>query len=132
MDRSDFIRISSVLTAGSTVLTSCGKTMRQTVSQTVQDDQMVIGEERRLKSVCTGCDSGCGLEVRWIDGRAVKLEGLPGHPVNNGRLCARGQAELQLLYNPDRIRSPRYQGREISWDEALGVLAERIRGVKPA
>ncbi len=127
MDRRDFIKISSVLTAGSTVLTSCGKALRQALPQVVPEDQLVIGEERRLKSVCTGCGGGCGVEVRWVDGRAVKLEGLAGHPVNNGRLCARGQAELQALYNPDRVRTPLYQGQEIPWDKALDLLAEKLR-----
>ena len=107
MDRRDFIKISSVLTAGSTMLTSCGKGMRQTMPVLVPEDQLVLGEEKWVKSVCGGCGAACGLEVRLVDGRAVKLEGLAGHPINAGRLCARGQAELQALYNPDRIEAPR-------------------------
>jgi anaerobic selenocysteine-containing dehydrogenase len=131
MDRRDFIKISSVLTAGSTVLTSCGKTMRQTIAQTIPDDQMVIGEERRVASVCNGCGASCGLEVRWVDGRAIKLEGAADHPVNRGRLCARGQAELQFLYNPDRIRSPLANHQEVEWEKALGILAEKLKATDP-
>ncbi len=131
MDRRDFIKISSVLTAGSTVLTSCGKTMRQTVAQTIPDDQMVIGEERRVAGVCHGCGAGCGLEVRWVDGRAIKLEGAPDHPVNRGRLCARGQAELQFLYNPDRLRGPLHNQQPAEWDQALVLLAEKLKSSDP-
>ena len=127
MDRRDFIKISSVLTAGSTMLTSCGKGMRQTMPVLVPEDQLVLGEEKWVKSVCSGCGAACGLEVRLVDGRAVKLEGLADHPINAGRLCARGQAELQTLYNPDRIRAPRRGQQEVDWEAALGAAAEKVR-----
>ncbi len=127
MDRRNFIKISSILTAGSTLLTSCGKGMRQAMPVMVPEDQRVLGEEKWVKSVCSGCDAACGLQVRLVDGRAVKLEGLPGHPVNAGRLCARGQAELQALYNPDRVQAPRRGGQEISWEQALDLAAEKLR-----
>jgi anaerobic selenocysteine-containing dehydrogenase len=131
MDRRDFIKVSSILTAGSTVLTSCGKTMRQTIAQTIPDDQMVIGEERRVASVCNGCGAGCGLEVRWVDGRAIKLEGAADHPVNRGRLCARGQSELQVLYNPDRVKGPLENQQPVEWERALSVLAEKLKSTDP-
>ena len=127
MDRRDFIKISSVLTAGSTMLTSCGKGMRQAMPVLVPEDQRVLGEEKWVKSVCGGCGAACGVEVRLVDGRAVKMEGLAAHPVNAGRLCARGQAELQALYNPDRIQAPRRGGQPISWERALEVAAEKLR-----
>ncbi len=127
MDRRDFIKISSVLTAGSTMLTSCGKGMRQTMPVLVPEDQLVLGEEKWVKSVCGGCGAACGMEVRLVDGRAVKLEGLADHPINAGRLCARGQAELQALYNPDRIQAPRRGGQEAAWEEALEAVAETLR-----
>src|SRR5512141_251036 len=64
------------------------------------------GEERWVLSTCTLCEAGCGIKVRVVEGRAVKIEGNPEHPVNRGGLCSRGQAALQLLYAPDRVRSP--------------------------
>ena len=127
MDRRDFVKISSLLTAGSTILTSCGKGLRETMPVLVPEDQLVLGEEKWVKSVCGGCGAACGLEVRLVDGRAVKLEGLAAHPINAGRLCARGQAELQALYNPDRIRAPRRGTQEADWEEALEAAAETLR-----
>src|SRR5258708_1095384 len=131
MERRDFIKISSILTVGSTVLTSCGKNMRQTVASTIPDNQMVIGEERRLRGVCTACGAESGGEVRWADGRAVKLEGAADHPVNRGRLCARGQSELQFLYNPDRVKSPLQGKVEIKWDQALDAVAAKLKSTDP-
>ena len=127
MQRRDFIKISSVLTAGSTILTSCGKGMREAMPVMVPEDQLVLGEEKWVKSVCGGCGAACGVEVRLVDGRAVKLEGQAAHPINAGRLCARGQAELQALYNPDRIQAPRRGGQEAAWEEALEAVAETLR-----
>ncbi len=129
MDRRDFVKISSVLTAGSTLLTSCGKGLRQTMPLMLPEGQQVLGEEKWVKSVCGGCPGACGVEVRLVDGRAVKMEGLRTHPVNAGRLCARGQAEPQALYNPDRIQAPRRRGQNqpISWEQALEAAAEKLR-----
>ncbi|MGO8264190.1 hypothetical protein ACC763_39320, partial [Rhizobium ruizarguesonis] len=71
-------------------------------------------------SSCTECASGCGLHVRTREGRAVKLEGNPEHPINQGKLCSRGQAALQGLYNPGRLKGPMARAangkfQEITW-----------------
>lgn len=89
------------------------------------------GEERRIASTCGQCPAGCGITVRVHEGRAIKIEGTRGHPINGGGLGPKGQAGLQLLYHPDRIRGPlrrdgaRGSGRwiQISWDEAIDRLA---------
>ena len=89
-------------------------------------------------TVCNQCSAGCGISVRTREGRAKKIEGNPVHPVNQGRLCARGQSGLNALYNPDRIRSPlkrvgdRGDGsfEAISWDEALTQIAGRLGRLK--
>ena len=77
------------------------------------------------------CSAGCGVWVRTREGRAVKLEGNPFHPVTQGGLCTQGQASLQGLYNPDRFTGPmlRENGalRQITWDEAEAMLTQRLR-----
>ncbi|MER3404102.1 MAG: 4Fe-4S ferredoxin, partial [Chloroflexota bacterium] len=77
---------------------------------------------------------GAGVIARVIDGRVRKLEGNPLHPLNQGKLCARGQAEVQALYHPDRIPAPllrtgeRGSGnfRPVDWETALVQLSERL------
>jgi len=96
------------------------------------------GEECWVLSICGLCDASCGIKVRVVEGRAVKIEGNPQHPVNRGGLCSRGQAALQALYHPARVRSPlrRMGGRgdgqwkPISWDEALGELVAKLNRVR--
>jgi len=84
------------------------------------------------------CPAGCGIIVRTREHKANKIEGNPVHPVNRGALCARGQAGLEVLYNPDRIKGPmkrvgeRGEGKweEISWEEAIKTLADKLRDLK--
>ena len=71
-----------------------------------QPDGLMDGVPQYFATVCQMCPAGCGLLVRTIGGRALKIEGNPAHPVSQGASCARGQAALQHLYNPDRLRQP--------------------------
>ncbi len=83
------------------------------------------GPERFALSVCALCPGGCGVRVRKIGERAVKLEGNPLHPVNAGRLCPKGQAGLQGLYHPDRVPGPLREGRDLA---ALSAPSKGRRG----
>jgi anaerobic selenocysteine-containing dehydrogenase len=96
------------------------------------------GEATYENSTCSLCPGGCGISVRKIDNRAVKIEGQPGHPVNDGGICILGLSGLQLLYGPTRIKSPmkrageRGEGKwqKISWDEATQILADKLTDIR--
>ncbi len=91
-------------------------------------------QEERLASACLLCPSRCGIRGRVVDGRLVRIDGNPLHPLSRGGLCPRGAAGVQLQYFPDRVTAPlvcigpRGSGswRRISWDAAVGTLAERL------
>jgi len=97
-------------------------------------------DEQWIKTTCALCPSGCGLEVRVVNGRAVKVEGNPLHPLNQGVCCLKGQASLEMLYSPERLRHPRIQTgergsgdwREASWDEALDLVAGKLAALRSA
>lgn len=93
------------------------------------------GKFTKVRSHCTLCQGACGIEVRKVDERAVKIEGRTDHPVNPGGLCPLGMGGLQLLYNENiRCKSPLKrvgskgsgQFEPISWKEALSILSHRI------
>lgn len=84
----------------------------------------MVGESTWFATTCRECPAGCGMIVRNREGRAVKCEGNPLHPLNQGRLCALGQASLQGLYDPDRVQAPQRReanGKltEVGWPVAL-------------
>ena len=88
-------------------------------------------------STCGQCPAGCGIRLRLIDGIPVRILGNPIAPVNSGFTCPMGEAGLELLYHPDRIRQPmRRKGKKgesswepISWEEALGPISQGLQGL---
>ena len=78
-------------------------------------------------STCTECEAGCGLMVTVRENRAQKAEGNPLHPINQGALCARGQASMQTLYNPNRTAKPSLNGKTISWEEGQKLFNEKLQ-----
>jgi len=85
-------------------------------------------------STCAACEAGCGIKARLVGGRVIGIVGNEESPVSRGGLCARGFAGIQSLYNPDRLSGPLLKNPEsgtgewkkLSWDEALGVLTEKL------
>lgn len=79
------------------------------------------------------CPAGCGILARNRDARVVKLEGNPHHPVNRGALCARGQAALQGLYDPDRFRGPIYREKglvhHLGWQVGFSKVGEELQRI---
>ena len=94
----------------------------------------VDGEVTYESSVCSLCPGSCGLSVRKIDDRPVKIEGLAGHPVNGGGACLHGISGLQYLYDPARVKTPLKKNgdkfEEISWDDAIALVAGKLADIR--
>jgi anaerobic selenocysteine-containing dehydrogenase len=154
MDRRSFIKLTAV-SGTSAALASCGNPENQLI-RFVPDEDIVPGIALFKPGVCPLCAAGCGLTVRVMDAdadvvrdgqsgvvrilAAKKLEGNGEHPVNQGGLCVRGQAAIQVTYHPDRITQPlkragdRGDGRydAVSWDDAIGELVTRLDALEEA
>jgi len=135
LDRRRFLKVLGVTGAGAAALSSCGigpEPTERLIPYLIQPEDQIPGTATYYATTCRECAAGCGVRVRVREGRAVKLEGNPDSPINRGRLCARGQAALQGLYNPDRIAHPMVRNasgkfEEIDWDGALQRLAAKVR-----
>jgi molybdopterin-containing oxidoreductase family iron-sulfur binding subunit len=131
--RRDFLKI--VGSVGSATLMSCSlDETRRLIPYVIPPRDILPGKATWYATTCRECPAGCGMWAKNMDGRAIKVEGNPIHPVNQGSLCARGQASLQGLYNPDRIREPlmRHNGggfNAVSWEEAERTLGERLKRI---
>ena len=107
------------------------------ISYVIPPEDVIPGVATWYTSVCGECPAGCGTLVRTREGRAVKVEGNPEHPLNRGSLCIRGQSSLQGLYNPDRVGGPRARRttnesagqsvlEPVEWEPAQQQLVDRI------
>src|SRR5215471_2783718 len=152
MERRDFLKV-SVLTGATAALSGCEKPAH-TLVRFIPEEDLIPSVATWKPSLCTLCPAGCGLLVRVMEGEAEvvrhgktgilqmgvakKLEGNPQHPVNHGALCPRGQAGLQIVYHPDRLRNPlkrtgpRGSGQyeEIGWEEAIQELVSRTQALR--
>jgi anaerobic selenocysteine-containing dehydrogenase len=90
--------------------------------------------EKTIKTYCGICESTCGMQVTVRDNRVEKVAGLKEHPRSKGYLCVKGAVAKDILYAPDRLKSPMKKEngdwKEISWDEALELIAHKLTGVK--
>lgn len=107
----------------------------------VPPEDVIPGVATWYATVCGECPAGCGMLVRTREGRAVKVEGNPEHPINRGSLCIRGQASLQGLYNPDRIAGPLRRRttnaaagqsvlEPVDWEQAQQQLVDQLQAVR--
>jgi anaerobic selenocysteine-containing dehydrogenase/Fe-S-cluster-containing dehydrogenase component len=108
----------------------CGsESEKKLLSLVSAPDDLVTGKAAWYASVCRECPAGCGILVKNREGRAIKIEGNPLHPVNKGKLCMRGQAALQNVYHPDRLSKPQMKEgpgwRSIGFAEAERVFREK-------
>lgn len=120
--------------AGAALLGGCSeKAARYLIPYVIPPDDSVPGLSRYYRTVCRECPASCGATVRTREGRAIKLEGNPDHPASRGALCARGQAAIEGLYDPDRLGRPLLSSRsngtqeEVGWDQAERELAARLQ-----
>ena len=128
--RREFLKVVGATGAAATAVGCSSEHVEKLIPYFVSPDETVPGVSTYYATTCRECSAACGVIAETRDGRAIKLEGNPDHPLNKGALCARGQAALQGLYNPDRYRTPmiRRAGRleKATWDEALKLFGEKL------
>ena len=90
-----------------------------------------------IPSLCQLCPARCGI-IGYLEGdQLVKIGGNPKHPNNLGKLCSRGLAGVNMIYDPDRITSPmmrrgergKGQWEKISWEKAYSEIAARLKTI---
>jgi anaerobic selenocysteine-containing dehydrogenase len=154
MDRRHFIKLTAI-TGTTAALTACGNPENQII-RFIPEEDLVPGVATWKPSICPLCSAGCGVIARVIEGDAEvfrngqagvmrmglvkKLEGNPEDAISQGKICARGQAAVQVTYHPDRLDKPRKrtgergsgQYADISWDEAIKELTAKLNELAAA
>jgi len=95
---------------------------------------LFMGDRKEILTDCTLCYHSCGCRVTIEDGRAIGVEGLESHPINHGKLCLKGEACLDNIYSPERLKYPMKRTdsgfERISWDQALDEIASKLNHLK--
>lgn len=128
MDRRTFLKIAGM--GSLSFAAGCTSEPEKSLFSLVEaPDDMVTGQATWYASTCRECPAGCGTLAKNREGRVVKLEGNPLHPINRGRLCMRGHAALQVVYNPGRLQTPLLKEKggwkPISFSRAVALVSER-------
>jgi len=135
LTRREFLKVGGATAAGLAAVPIISDRAGATVEIT---DASTTPQERYdtvVNTVCQYCAVGCGMKVYVRDGKVVHVEGDSENPINNGSLCSKGSATIQLIYNDLRIKHPMKrigngQWQEISWDEAINTTADKLAEVK--
>ena len=101
--------------------------MFKAIPHLIAPEEVVPGKALWYATTCGACGAGCGALVKVREGRPIKLEGNPSHPLSQGGLCALGQASVLELYDSRRLKGPLLKGAPSSWSEADSAVAAALR-----
>lgn len=137
VSRREFIQITGATAAGLAV-SGLGLDLKPVKSHA---QMLKTKYAKETTTICCYCAVGCGAIVHTGKsgaGKIINIEGDPDHPINEGSLCAKGAALSQLVNNENRITTPLYrkpystQWMEVSWEQALLMIAKRIKKSRDA
>nr|WP_320191995.1 molybdopterin-dependent oxidoreductase [uncultured Desulfobacter sp.] len=94
-----------------------------------------MNDIKKIITTCTrDCPNTCGLEATVEDGRLIRLVGSKTHPLTRGLTCHKASKYINRVYSKERITTPMTRGRsgwrKISWNEALDVIAEKMKIIR--
>ena len=128
--RRDFLKAAG-FTAALAAGTGCARApVQKALPLLNQPETIVPGRSLYYASTCGGCSAGCGALVKVRDGRPIKLEGNPQHPLSRGGLCATGQASILGLYDSHRLHRPLRRGAESDWQTVDGEITARLNEIE--
>ncbi|HXI23211.1 MAG TPA: hypothetical protein VNG71_04985, partial [Pyrinomonadaceae bacterium] len=111
-------------------MSGCRAPQQKIVPYLKQPVEFTPGVASWFSSGCGGCSRACGTLVKVRDGRPIKLEGNPDHPLSQGGLCALAHGMVFGLYDPDRLRQPLIASQAATWNEIDQKVIERLESIK--
>jgi anaerobic selenocysteine-containing dehydrogenase len=132
LTRRTFLGTAAGVLGGGLVEGCKSKLPRYLVPYAAPPDDVTPGLARFYRTTCRACPAACGLTARVREGRAVKLEGNPDHPLSQGGVCPVGQAGIESLYAPGRLATPWAAGQASGWEPSEKALADGLKAALDA
>ncbi|HVO72580.1 MAG TPA: TAT-variant-translocated molybdopterin oxidoreductase [Ignavibacteriaceae bacterium] len=93
---------------------------KEIVPYVKRPEEVLPGKPTYYASTCNACSNGCGILIKTREGRPIKVDGNPDHPVSKGKICSKGHAHILNLYNPERLKNPmkgqKGELKDAAWD----------------
>ena len=113
------------------LMTACSKTpVQKAIPFLIQPEEILPGKATWYASTSFACDAGCAVHVKNRDGRPIKLEGNPNHPITQGGLCAQCQASLLELYDSTRLLDPMLYRQSSTWKAVDSYVIKELRKIR--
>ena len=134
--RRSFIKSTAIGTAALTVSPILLNELKATPVKSVEQDYYKPYEKGKWTfTACNMCFWTCGVKVKTVNGIVKKINGIPNHPLNDGRICAKGNSGIAALYDENRLKYPLIRTGEkgegkwkkVSWDEAFQFIAKKVK-----
>ena len=129
ISRRSFLAALGYTTASLTLL-NCKVPEQKIIPHLNQPPELTPGVASWYASTCAGCSAGCGVLVKTRDGRPIKLEGNPEHPVSKGGLCSVAHAMVFGLYDSERLKTPLLGGKESDWKTIDAQIKQKLDSIK--
>lgn len=129
--RRSFLKLSAATAALSGALLTTRMTAK---ASTPAAAEAAYPGSKMVRSVCTHCAVGCGINAEVRNGVWVRQEVAQDHPVSRGGYCCKGASAIDMVTSEKRLKTPmkRVNGKwqKISWDQAMGEIATKLTAIR--
>ena len=131
MSRKQFLALLTASAAFAAAGCSNYRDRGEIVPYSKKPEEVTPGVANYYASTCNGCTQSCGILIKTREGRPIKIDGNPDHPVNLGKICPTGQASVLNLYDPYRLRAPEYgsasgKSGSLTWKQADAEIVRQL------
>ena len=136
LTRRSFLKATALSTAALSLSPALLNELKATpVKSKEQDYYQPYQEGTWTYTSCNMCFWTCGVKAKTVNGVVKKIEGIPGHPLNDGKICAKGNSGIAALYDEYRVKYPLIRAgekgsnkwRKVSWEEAFEYISKKLK-----
>lgn len=122
------------LSAATAALSGAAMTTKLTGKAVAAEKAQAYTDSKTVRTICTYCAVGCGIEAEVQNGVWVRQEVAEDHPVSRGAHCCKGAGAIDMVISEKRLKSPmkRVNGKwtTISWDQAMDEIGSKLTDIR--